>query len=403
MKLGLFGRALLALFASLTLGLGMTACGGGTIGFMWVLGQQYNQIAGFKIDDYTGNLTQIPHSPFTTNGSTPVSILVRPGGRYVYVLNQGTGGSSTARGSGSGVAEFSVGGDGVLTFQQSYQSQGYVPQYMQFDSTGSYLYVLDKYAPDGSGVGAITAYQVDGSTGRLQLILNTQSTIGGVGTTYFKTGTASKLLRQSGACLFAVNADNSISPFSFASGGQLANTTTTTFSTIASNITSLNGNGSYLIITDGGVGGNNRILPFTIASGCTLTAFSGGNTNNLTGTDDPEYSFIDNSGKYLYVLNSTTAKTVTGTPYSSISAFTINTSGGFLSPIAGSPYNVGSGPVCMVEDPSNQYLYVSNRNDGTVTGKLFDPNTGILSNLSRGSTFAATGTANCLGVSGAVN
>jgi hypothetical protein len=64
MKLSLFGRWSMALFASLALGLGMTACGGGTIGYMWVLGQQYNNIAGFKIDDYTGNLTQIITSPF---------------------------------------------------------------------------------------------------------------------------------------------------------------------------------------------------------------------------------------------------------------------------------------------------------------------------------------------------
>ena len=51
MKLSLFGRLTMALLASVALGLGMTACGGGTIGYMWVLGQEYNQIGGFKIDD----------------------------------------------------------------------------------------------------------------------------------------------------------------------------------------------------------------------------------------------------------------------------------------------------------------------------------------------------------------
>ncbi len=49
----------MALVATAALGLGMTACGGGTIGYMWVLGTYYNQISGFKIDDYTGNLTAI--------------------------------------------------------------------------------------------------------------------------------------------------------------------------------------------------------------------------------------------------------------------------------------------------------------------------------------------------------
>ena len=90
MKLSLVGRLSMALFASLALGLGMTACGGGTIGYMWVLGQEYNQIAGFKVDQYSGNLTEVPGSPFSSNGSVPVSIVVKSGGRFVYVINQGT-------------------------------------------------------------------------------------------------------------------------------------------------------------------------------------------------------------------------------------------------------------------------------------------------------------------------
>src|ERR1700744_1385830 len=127
MKLSWFGRLSLALFASLALGLGMTACGGGTIAYLWVLGQQYNQIAAFKVDDYTGNLTQAPHEPFSSGGSTPVMLVVKPGGRYIYVLNQGTYNASTGTQSGAGIVEFSVGGDGSLTLLQTYQSQGFVP------------------------------------------------------------------------------------------------------------------------------------------------------------------------------------------------------------------------------------------------------------------------------------
>jgi hypothetical protein len=57
----------------------------------------------------------------------------------------------------------------------------------------------------------------------------------------------------------------------------------------------------------------------------------------------------------------------------------------------------------MVEDPTHQYMYISNHNDGTVTGKVLDPTTGILSSLSRGSTFTSTGLAGCLTLSGAVD
>ena len=135
MKLSRIGRISMALVVTVAMGLGMTACGGGTIGFMWVLGTQYNQIAGFKIDDFTGNLTTIPHSPFPSGGTNPVSLVVKPGGRYLYVINKGTaitpdsqGGVSCQTGAGGGViAEFAVGGQGVLTFQQSFQSQGCNP------------------------------------------------------------------------------------------------------------------------------------------------------------------------------------------------------------------------------------------------------------------------------------
>jgi hypothetical protein len=57
----------------------------------------------------------------------------------------------------------------------------------------------------------------------------------------------------------------------------------------------------------------------------------------------------------------------------------------------------------MVEDPSNQYVYTSNNNDGSVTGKFINSNTGQLSDLSRGSVFHASGLETCLAVSGNVD
>jgi 6-phosphogluconolactonase (cycloisomerase 2 family) len=58
--------------------------------------------------------------------------------------------------------------------------------------------------------------------------------------------------------------------------------------------------------------------------------------------------------------------------------------------------------VCMVEDPSNQYIYTSNYNDGTVTGYQLNNTSGELSDLTKGSTFTAVGKASCLAISGAV-
>ncbi len=388
----------------------MTACGGGTIGYMWVLGQQYNQIAGFKIDDYTGNLTTVPTSPFSSGGAVPVSIVVKTGGRYVYVIDQGTGGSNTAAGSGQAIVEYAVGGDGTLTYQDTYQTQGYVSEWAQMDATGTYLMVLDKYAPVDpttklpSTSGAITVFSSDPSTGRLSLVTNSQTQVGNLNTYFWKVGTSPSMLKVAGSCVFALNqGDQSVSPFSVGANGQLTVVQTGTQLLHTTSATSINGNSTYVYVTDSNNGSaTNYIYPFTIGSSCTLTSVIGGAVIN-TGGVDPQYTMIDNSGKYLYVLNQYNSNTVTPVPASNITAYTVSSVNGQLAVIAGSPYTVGSGPACMVEDTSNQYIYISNHNDGTITGKVIDPTTGNISNLSRGATFTASGEASCLVLSGAVS
>jgi 6-phosphogluconolactonase (cycloisomerase 2 family) len=408
MKLSWFGRLALALFASLALGLGMSACGGGTIAYMWVLGQASGggpdgQIAAFKVDDYTGNLTQAPHQPFASQGANPVMIVVKAGGRFVYVLNQGSSDTTTSNSNDAGVALFTVGGDGSLSYLQTYTSQGFTPQYMQFDSTNSYLYVLDKYSPDykTTGNGSITVFSVDPTTGRLTLVLNNQSPIPNQPSpTYWDVGQDPFMMKSAGSCLFTVNsADHSITPYSQGGSGQLVNVTTGKVFTNASDITSINGNGSYIILTDAG---SNTVFPYQISGSCGLSTFVGGPQYLGASTSNPVYSFIDTSGKYLYILNQSSTNTTPTQSASSITGYFINTSSG-LSPLTGSPYSVDSGPVCMVEDPTNKYLYISDHNSGQVTGKIFDPNTGALQQLTRGSTFSATGLATCMAISGAVD
>ena len=422
MKLSKIGRISMAFVASVAMGLGMTACGGGTIGYMWVMGTQYNQIAGFKIDQVTGNLTNIPNSPFSAGGTNPVAIAVKPGGRYVYVVNKGSG-----KGDGN-ISLFSVGGDGILTFQQSYTSQGNTPVWLAADTTGNFLYVLDQQAPAqpctvkgvvttcAAAFGDITVFAIASDTGRLTLVPNQQTKVPGsqLQENYFAVGYKPTMVRvSSGGCLFTLNSpdvtgqagpaspDSMISPYQTnSSTGQLTLTANTTIDTAATAVTSVNVNGSNVYLTDAA---KNQILPYTVGTGCALNTANGGSVNNLSLTSNPVMSLVDSTGKYLYVLNQST--TNTETTYSSISAFTIDATTGKLQNLGdiNNPYSIGAGPVCIVEDPSNQYIYTSNNTDGTVTGKIIDKNTGKLSNLSRGSTFPATGQSTCLAVSGNVS
>jgi 6-phosphogluconolactonase (cycloisomerase 2 family) len=428
MKLSLVGRWSMALVASLALGLGMTACGGGTIGYMWVLGQEYNQIAGFKVDQYSGNLTEVPGSPFSSNGSVPVSLVIKSGGRYVYVLNQGTcpaAGCGTGTNTGQSIALFSVGGDGTLTFQESYVSQGYDSLWAQMDSSGTYLYVLDKYspglgakglynAPNTDGNGSITAFVSDPNTGRLTVLTNSQTQVNQVNLPFWEVGPSPIMSKSQGGCLYTVNGGftsnglQTVTPYSIGSTGQLVFTTTgnininQTTNGVPTNITSINGAGSFMFLTDAK---SNVLYGYETTGACNLTALSGGTTNlagDFPNTSDPVYSMIDATGKYLYVTNASTTSTQTTTPFSSMSALTINSTNQELQPIIGSPYPVGSGPQCIVEDPSSQYIYTSNYNDGTVTGYQLNATSGELSDLTKGSTFTAVGKASCLAISGSV-
>jgi 6-phosphogluconolactonase (cycloisomerase 2 family) len=417
----------MALVVSVAMGLGMTACGGGTIGFMWVLGTQFNQIAGFKIDDFTGNLTTAPHSPFTSGGSNPVSLVVRSGGRYLYVINKGGGAATSASGSlpcgtSGGIAEFAIGGQGVLTFQQCFQSQGSTPVWAAHDSTGNFLYVLDQVAPapancdathinTASCYGDITVFSSDSTTGRLTLVLNQQvkDPVTGLQLTYFPVGQTPKMMALSGGCLFTLNNDSNqtVFPYLAGSSGQLTLTTNSTINTGATRASSIIAGGSSIYITDVGPANTNspgQVLPFTVgATACSLNTITGGPTQNLSPGANPVYTLVDSKNKYLYVANQSSTNSTTTN--STISGFVFQANG-TLQAIPDTPglnpYPIGAGPVCMVEDPSNQYLYTSN-GDGTVTGKVLFAPTGQLSNLTRGSTFTAVGQATCLAVSGNVD
>jgi 6-phosphogluconolactonase (cycloisomerase 2 family) len=397
--------------------LGMSACGGYTVGFMWVLGTQYNQIAGFKIDDHTGNLTTTVNSPYASGGANPVSIAVRVGGNFVYVVNKGTVNSKGVSNGDGNVAVFQVGEDGILTYQESYSTAGNTPVWASSDGTGNFLYVLDQLAPSATANnpldGDITVFSIDGSTGRLQLVPNQLiKNTAGQQLNYFEVGKVPTMLRYSGSCVYTLDSgDQTIFPYGVGTSGQLVLQPISSIPTTGVNLTSISVGGANIYLTDAApVAANGstpaspggRILPYTQGANCGLNVQADGPVANLPLTSDPVYSLTDSKGKYLYVLNHGT--TNSNNPNSTMSAFLIESTGQLV-PISdvNNPYPVGNGPVCMVEDPSNQYVYTSNMNDGSITGNIINQNTGQLSGLSRGSTFPAVGLATCLAVSGTVD
>ena len=88
---------------------------------------------------------------------------------------------------------------------------------------------------------------------------------------------------------------------------------------------------------------------------------------------------VDPSGKFAYVANNANSDNVLG--------YMINPSTGALTPITGSPFIVGSLTEFVAVDPSGRFAYVADA-DGTVSGQTIDPSTGALTPIA-GSPFSA--------------
>ena len=86
---------------------------------------------------------------------------------------------------------------------------------------------------------------------------------------------------------------------------------------------------------------------------------------------------MESKGKYVYVANqgnNTTGNQPGERHRRVLSDFTSPSYQ--LTFIAGEPFGSGSGPQCIVEDPSDQFIYEANEYDSTVTGRVLDPELG---------------------------
>ncbi len=423
MKFKKSGQILLALVVSLGLCLSVTSCTVDyTVAYFYVTGAQYNQIGAFKVSNNTGNLATIPGSPFGSGGTDPIRAIVSTTGRYIYVLNAGAA-QSDGTYTGSNMAVFSVGGNGVLAPQQTYTSQGNGPIRFAFSSTGSFLYVLDQYAPVNgtqtssstqstsfpcpdpttSGVyhpvGDITAFSVNTSTGRLSLITNSQQTdTSGTQLTYFPVGCNPIDFKVSAAYVFTADAGpepsttNVQTVFEYAvnaTNGQLTLTQNTELVTGADKISTIGSDSAsrYIYVVDTGA---NLIYSYTIGTNGVLQSVSSSPfSNSQSVSGNPIALTSDSKSKFLYVADAGPSSGISN-PNSQISGFTIATNG-VLAQISGAPFPTGSSPQCILEDPSNQYLYTADYISSTVTGHVLDPNSGVLTDLRNATSYATVG------------
>lgn len=428
MKFRNFGRVALALVASLVLAFGTQSCNYNfTEAYIIVTGSQYNQVASYKENNDTGQLTAAPHDPLASGGNNPIRAVLGTGGRYAYVLNQGSPSVDSAGNiswTGGDIAIFSIGGDGSLAFQLSYPSQGLGSSRLAFSTSGNYLYVLDQYQPGTTPnqtpasptqsaaypcfdstyhvyrpAGDITAYQVDPSTGRLFLLQNQQQqNAQGTPLSYFPVGCNPIDFHVTSAYIYTAEASDPASGNSQVVYAYAASNTTGQLTQVpggaqpivgATNIGVIGGsaNSSWIYVLDNGT---NTIYVFQAGSNGLLTAASIPSVANASTAAGMTALATDSNSKYLYITN--TQATGLNQSSSALSIFNITPTSGVLTPASQPTYPTDSTPVCVFEDPSHQYFYAAGAGSSRITGAHFDPNTGVLTSLPKGSSFATIGT-----------
>ena len=153
MKFKKFGKALLMSALSAGAVLSVTSCVQSyTVGFLYVTGTVTAQtsgngiISGFKIDHNTGNLVPINGLPVASGGANPGRAVLLTGGRFLYVLNRGVnaeGGSNCTTADpckNSNITQFAIGGNGILSQQGTFFTQGNNPFRIIADAAGGFLY-----------------------------------------------------------------------------------------------------------------------------------------------------------------------------------------------------------------------------------------------------------------------
>jgi 6-phosphogluconolactonase (cycloisomerase 2 family) len=448
MKFTKFGKALLMSALSAGVVLSVTSCVQSyTVGFLYVTGTVTAQssgngiISGFKIDHNTGQLRTINGLPISSGGSNPVRAILAQSSRFLYVLNRGVTASGSADCTtadpcqNANITQFAVGGNGILTPQETFFTQGLNPFRLISDSSGNFLFVLDhdssinnlpsgtanpnpncalSLGNDGNGkpitsCGDITVFAVNPTTGRLTLVVNAQATSasGGGPLTYFPVPanpvdfllSSTSLLTLSGpaSTSYPYTGGSTVFPYSYSTGQLTVNQNTSQPLNISAG-TAIVAGGGFLYVLDnepilvnGVVASNSQILPFSLGTNGALQAQTGGAVPDDPTQENPISLVVESKKKWLYLANQGNNNNTTGSAESGITGYIIDPAQSTLGQMPGLPFGTGSGPQCIVEDPSDQFIYTANFNDSTVTGQSIDQQAGVLRPLVKGSTFSLTG------------
>lgn len=376
-------RRLLAAASTAATALLLVSCGASnTIDFLYVTSNLDNpgQINVYEVNSQSGALYQIADSPYPSGGRNPVYDVASPNGKNLYVVNH----------DDNTIVQFLIGTDGKLYPVQTVNTPGTEPVAMAINSAGTFLYVLDYYAPAAPGQpsytdlnpgpGAVVVYPINASTGNLGAPLTT----GAANYWTVQCFPSNLALTPNGNFLYVANPNSvivttsppvtgtvptlpavcpssgTVSAFSVSSSGLAAvsGSPFTTGSGSAPTAVIPDPSNAAVYVTDSS---KNQLYSFAVQSSGALSLTS----TLATGTMPMGGTIV--GGKYLYVTNYTAG---------SISIFSLAAGSPTL---AATTSSGSSGPLCIAAEPDTErFLYTANYTGGTVGGAELDPATGLL-------------------------
>lgn len=227
--------------------------------------------------------------------------------------------------------------------------------------------------------GSVLMLHLDGANGSIAV---QSSTPGYVGTTPY--GLA---LAPSKNFLYVANSQsNNISTFSVAGDGSLSLIATTPDGGSGPHDAVIDPSGNYLLVTNSGLSNNVSVFSIDTSTGV-LTAVPG---SPFLANDSPSEILVSPTDNFVYVSNPGSGM---------VTAFTFDSSSGFLTEVRGSPFFSGSGASALAfyTGSVSSFLYVANTSTvnagSTTTGNIsaFSVNstTGVLTPV-KGTPFAPT-------------
>ncbi len=373
-------------------------------------------VGAYTVNEKTGALTQVSGSPFTA-GSCPFGVTADPSGNYLYVTNLCTGQDpvyvfSIDQTTGALTAVLTEGlvgqaGGGLVSFTTSSAPVKYTPTFAYITNSGNNS--ITEYNITGGGLTQLKGSPITDTNGP-------QASVATPDDEFFYTG----------------NTNGSISEYSIGKTGALKKLTGSPITgltnpvALAARIVDTVSCGPYNWVyaadptanvldvynfdpttgaltpsdTGQGTGGNGpdaiAVDPF---GAFTLLVNTGSDDFYIgqpcvgflssvgTGTS-PVAMLIDPSNQFVYVANSGDG---------TVSGYALTLASPYLTPLSGSPWTVGTTPSALVTDPWGSYLYVANSGSDTISAFTIDPLSGALTAIS--GTFPTAGSPSALAVS----